>query len=126
MRKMIQKLTTAIVTLALAFGSVVPSVAMAAGTTETEILTLQADKTQVAPAGNETHDSGTRCIAQKPKPEDNNMLFFQRFCLALTKYTNGIKHQRQRDGNNGQNQLCIHNFLLFCEFYQYIIIPTFD
>lgn len=49
MRKMIQKLTTAIVTLALAFGSVVPSVAMAAGTTETEILTLQADKTQVAP-----------------------------------------------------------------------------
>ena len=49
MRKMIQKLTTAIVTLALAFGSVVPSVAMAAGTTETEILTLQADKTEVAP-----------------------------------------------------------------------------
>lgn len=46
---MIQKLTTAIVTLALAFGSVVPSVAMAAGTTETEILTLQADKTEVAP-----------------------------------------------------------------------------
>lgn len=49
MRKMIHKLTTAIVTLALAFGSVVPSVAMAAGTTETEILTLQADKTEIAP-----------------------------------------------------------------------------